>query len=194
MLSLPGGRRPDADRAALRSGGSLTRVTRFPLAPISGDIRALTAIAFVAPLGLVLGAILGRGPVRGVLLVISVLVLVLYASVWLLWRPTAFEVDRSRLRILWPRRVRTIPACEIAGAVVLSREAFRREFGWAMRIGAGGLWGGFGWLYTSKGLLGLYVSRTDRGVLVRLRTDRPLVVTPEGDERFVAVLRDVSRG
>jgi hypothetical protein len=63
-----------------------------------------------------------------------------------------------------------------------------------MRVGVGGLWGGFGWLYTSKGLLGLYVSRTDRLVLVRLRTGRPLLVTPEGDERFVAALRAVSRG
>jgi hypothetical protein len=78
--------------------------------------------------------------------------------------------------------------------VLLSREAFRREFGWATRIGAGGLWGGFGWLYTSKGLLDLYVSRTDRLVLVRLRTGRSLLVTPLDDERFVAALRDVSRG
>ena len=167
---------------------------RFPLAPMSGDIRALTAIAWVAPLGLILGAMLARGPVRGVLLVVSALVVVTYASVWLFWRPTAFEVDRSGLRIVWPLRARTIPAREVAEAVVLSREAFRRDFGWGMRIGAGGLWGGFGWLYTSKGLLGLYVSRTDRVVLVRLRTGRPLLVTPEGDERFVAALRDVSRG
>jgi hypothetical protein len=167
---------------------------RFQLAPMSGDIRALTAIALIAPLALVLGAILGRGPVRGVLLVVSAMVIVLYASVWLLWRPTAFEVDRGGLRILWPLRARTIPTREVAEVVVLSREAFRREFGWGMRIGAGGLWGGFGWLYTSKGLLGLYVSRTDRAVLVRLRTGRPLLVTPEGDDRFVAALRDVSRG
>ena len=167
---------------------------RFPLAPMSGDIRVLTAIAWVAPLGLILGAMLARGPVRGVLLVVSALVVVTYASVWLFWRPTAFEVDRSGLRIVWPLRARTIPAREVAEAVVLSREAFRRDFGWGMRIGAGGLWGGFGWLYTSKGLLGLYVSRTDRVVLVRLRTGRPLLVTPEGDERFVAALRDVSRG
>ena len=33
------------------------------------------------------------------------------------------------------------------------------DFGWGMRIGAGGLWGGFGWLYTRK-ILDLDVSRT----------------------------------
>jgi hypothetical protein len=61
-----------------------------------------------------------------------------------------------------------------------------------MRIGAGGLWGGFGWLYTRKGLLDLYVSRTDRFVLVRLRTGRPLLITPDADERFVAAFRAVA--
>jgi hypothetical protein len=63
-----------------------------------------------------------------------------------------------------------------------------------MRIGAGGLWGGFGWLYTRKGLLDLYVSRTDRFVLVRRRIGRPLLLTPERDEAFVDALRALSGG
>jgi hypothetical protein len=172
----------------------MTPVTRFALARMSTDIRVLTGIALALPLVLVLGGTLGHGPAGGILLGVTVLVLILYASVWLLWRPTAFVVEGGGLRIEWPLRSRVIPAREIGDAVVLSREAFRREFGWAMRVGVGGLWGGFGWLYTSKGLLGLYVSRTDRLVLVRLRTGRPLLVTPEGDERFVAALRAVSRG
>jgi len=179
----------------MRSRESRTPVTRFGLTSMSTDIRVLTWIVLALPLGLALGASPARVPVRAVLLVVLAVVIVLYASVWLFWRPTAFEVDaRGGLRILWPLRVRTIPAGEIAEAVVLSREAFHREFGWGMRIGAGGLWGGFGWLYTAKGLLGLHVSRTDRLVLVRLRTGRPLLVTPEDDERFVAALRAVSRG
>ena len=173
---------------------SSTSLTRFPLAPMSSDIRVLTGIALALPPLLALGSVLGRGPTGGILLAATALVLLIYASVWLLWRPTVFEVGQTGLRIQWPPRSRAIPAREIAGAELLSREAFRREFGWGMRIGAGGLWGGFGWLYTSKGLLGLYISRTDRIVLVRLRTGRPLLVTPEGDERFVAALRAVSLG
>ena len=172
----------------------MTPATRFALAPMSTDIRRLTRIVLALPLVLALGGTLGRGPARGVLLGATVLVSILYASVWLLWRPTAFEVNPGGVRILWPLRTRVIPAREITEAVLLSRESFRREFGWATRIGAGGLWGGFGWLYTSKGLLDLYVSRTDRLVLVRLRTGRSLLVTPLDDERFVAALRDVSRG
>jgi hypothetical protein len=169
-------------------------VTRFRLAPMSTDIRVLTWIVLALPLLLVLGASQGWEPARSLLLIVSALVVLLYASVWFLWRPTAFEVDATGLRILWPLRVRSIPAREVGEAVVFTRETFRREYGGGMRIGAGGLWGGFGWLYTSKGLLGLYVSRTDRLVLLRLRTKRPLLVTPDDDERFVAALRAVSRG
>jgi hypothetical protein len=166
--------------------------TRFPLAPMSSDIRVLTWGVLALPAALVMGASAAPPPARGVLTAVSALVLALYASVWLLWRPTAFEVDVTGLRIRWPLRVRAIPAREIAEAVLLSRDAFRREFGWGMRIGAGGLWGGFGWLYTRKGLLELYVSRTDRLVLVRVRTGRALLLTPESDERFVAALRAVT--
>jgi len=43
-------------------------------------------------------------------------------------------------------------------------------------------------------LLDLYVSRTDRLVLVRLRAGRPLRLTPERDEGFVDALRALSRG
>jgi hypothetical protein len=37
------------------------------------------------------------------------------------------------------------------------------------------------------------VSRTDRLVLVRLRTGRPLLVTPENDGRFVTALAALRR-
>jgi hypothetical protein len=161
---------------------------------MSGDIRALTGIALVAPLGLVLGAALAQGPVRSALLGATVFVALVYAGVWLLGRPTAFEVDASGLRIRWPLRRQEIAARDLAGAETLSRETFRRDFRWGMRIGAGGLWGGFGWLYTRKGLLDLYVSRTDRFVLVRRRIGRPLLLTPERDEAFVDALRALSRG
>jgi hypothetical protein len=155
-----------AARWILRPGDAHTTVTRFGLAPTSADIRLLTRIVLAVPLLLAVGAALAQGAVRDALLAGTVLVGLLYASVWLFGRPTRFEVDRAGLRILWPLRIRSIPAHEIVEAVALSRETFRREFGWGSRIGAGGLWGGFGWVYTRKGWVGLYVSRTDRFVLL----------------------------
>jgi PH (Pleckstrin Homology) domain-containing protein len=171
-----------------------TTITRFGLAPMSADMRILSRIALAVPLPLIVAVAVTRGPLRDALFAATALVVLLYAAVWLFWRPTRFEVDRAGLRILWPLRVRSIPTHEIVEAVPLSRETFRREFGWGLRVGAGGLWGGFGWVYTRKGWVGLYVSRTDRFVLLRLRTGHPLLVTPDGDERFVAALRSVSRG
>jgi hypothetical protein len=161
---------------------------------MSADIRLVTRIVLTVPLLLALGAELSRGDARDALLAATLLVALLYAAIWLFWRPTRFEVDRAGLRILWPLRVRSISTHEIVDAVSLSREAFRREFSWGLRVGAGGLWGGFGWVYTRKGWVGLYVSRTDRFVLLRLRTLRPLLLTPDRDEGFVAALRAVNRG
>jgi hypothetical protein len=160
---------------------------------MSGDIRALTGIALVAPPGLALAAALAREPARGPLLGAAVFAVLVYALVWLLGRPTGFEVDAGGLRIRWPLRSRRIAAADLAGAELLSRETFRRDFGWGLRIGAGGLWGGFGWLYTRKGLLELYISRTDGFVLVRRRAGRPLLLTPERPEHFAEALRPLSR-
>ncbi|MCU0242247.1 MAG: PH domain-containing protein, partial [Vicinamibacteria bacterium] len=62
-----------------------------------------------------------------------------------------------------------------------------------MRIGAGGLWGGFGLLKTSRVTFSMWLSRTDRFVLVSLRDTRPLLITPENPERFIAALRRTAR-
>lgn len=128
----------------MRSGNSGAPVARFALAPMSTDVRVLTWIVLAIPLALGMGARQASWPAQTVLVGVTVLIVVLYASVWLWWRPSAFEVGPAGLRIRWPLRTRSIPARDLAEAVVLARDAFRREFGWGVRIGAGGLWGGFG--------------------------------------------------
>lgn len=91
--------------------------------------------------------------------------------------------------IVWPARRRQIASRDISGVRVLESRQFRPEFGWAARVGVGGLWGGFGWAWTSRrGLLDLYVSRTDGCVLVERRSGRSLVLTPERPEEFVRAL------
>jgi hypothetical protein len=50
-------------------------------------------------------------------------------------------------------------------------------------------WGGFGLLWTSRGgLVDFYISRTDRIVIVERKSGRPLLITPERPEQFVAAL------
>jgi hypothetical protein len=64
-----------------------------------------------------------------------------------------------------------------------------------MRIGAGGLWGGFGWLWTKrKGMVQMHVSRTDGFVWIERKADRPWLITPENPEAFVRALSSCSMG
>jgi hypothetical protein len=77
----------------------------------------------------------------------------------------------------------------VAGARVLSGREFRDRVGFAMRIGAGGLWGGFGWLWTSRrGIVEFYVSRLDGYVLLERCSGRPLLFTPADPEGMVEAL------
>jgi hypothetical protein len=72
---------------------------------------------------------------------------------------------------------------------LIDRDELRREVGWGMRVGAGGLWGGFGWLWTTRrGIVQMYVSRLDRFVWIERGSERPWLITPDRPESFVAAL------
>ena len=135
-----------------------------------------------------MGAALGPAPLF--LGAVGLAVAALYGAVWLWWRPAAFIVSGAGLRVRFPGRRVEIPAHDVTGARVLGAEEFKREFGLSLRVGAGGLWGGFGWLWTSRGgWVEFYVSRTDGFVLVARRAGTPLLVTPEDPEGFAEALR-----
>ena len=71
----------------------------------------------------------------------------------------------------------------------VDRQEPRRDVGWGMRVGAGGLWGGFGLLWTARrGIVQMYVSRLDRFVWIERGKERPWLITPERAEEFVAAL------
>jgi hypothetical protein len=160
---------------------------RFPLAPMSGLIRALTAALLAIPALFVAAGLATAAPL---LVTVGVVTALVYLAIWFAGRPTAFEVSADGLRIRFPWRNRAVPARAIGGVRLISGTAFREEFGFAVRIGVGGLWGGFGWLWTSqRGLVELYVSRLDGFVLIdRRRGETPLLVTPAEPEEFVEAL------
>jgi hypothetical protein len=55
----------------------------------------------------------------------------------------------------------------------------------------GGLWGTFGWLWTSRaGLVDVFVTRTDGLVLVTSREARPLLITPADPDAFVRAVSE----
>jgi hypothetical protein len=72
---------------------------------------------------------------------------------------------------------------------LLHLPALRGELGFAARVGVGGLWGGFGWLWTSRrGLIDMYVSRGDGLLMVERLAGRPLLITPEHPDEFSRAL------
>ena len=170
----------------------MTAPRRFALAPMQTWLRACTLAVLVVPVGLLVAAWTSAPPVAHVLAAAALFTLLVYASVWLVWRPTRFEVDDAELRIVWPLRSRRIPRAQVGGVARVTGREFRRQHGWGVRIGAGGLGGGFGLLKTAGTTFSMWISRTDEFVIVRLRDARPLLITPETPDRFVDALRPLA--
>lgn len=111
---------------------------------------------------------------------------VIAGVIWCWYRPSFFEVDPEGLRIRWPWRQRWIPKEEILSVEALGPKAL----GFAVRVGAGGLWGTFGYFYSTKlGGMNGYVSAREGLLLLRLKGKRPLLITPERPEEFIEKFR-----
>ena len=164
------------------------RPVAFRLAPMSGLILGMTCALFLVPIGFLAAPL--RDPRLTPLALVGGAVALGYAFTWLYMRPTAFEVGPDGLDIVWPLRRRHVPRADILGAAEIRPAGLRAEFGTLLRVGVGGLWGGFGLAWSSRGRhLGLYVSRhADGFVLVRCRRSRSLLITPERPDAFVAAL------
>lgn len=158
----------------------------FPLAPMSPVIKGLTIALLLLPIFL---AILGIISQQQQLIWICLLLIILYGIIWLWCRPCCFIVSGSYLKIKFPAWCRSIPISDISQIRVINQQTFNQEMGWAIRIGVGGLWGGFGWLWTSrKGLLEFYVSRTDNLVLIERLTGSNLLLTPSNYREMIEMI------
>jgi hypothetical protein len=160
----------------------------YRLAPMSGLIRGMTYTLFLVPIAFLAAPLLD--PRLAPLAFVGGVVAIGYAFIWLSMRPSAFVVTPEGLDIVWPLRRRHIPRANLVGASEVGRDDLRREFGLLLRVGVGGLWGGFGLAWSSRGEhLGLYVSRhADGFVLVRSLGTRSLLITPERPAAFAAAL------
>lgn len=160
-------------------------VESFRLARMSPLVLTLTIVLLALPPAFFVGMLFwGR-----LLAIPAILIVTIYAWVWLRFRPSQFVVHRGGLRVIWPLKCREIPRENISNVRLVDRQELRREIGWGMRVGAGGLWGGFGWLWTTqRGIVQMYVSRTDRFVWIERAGGRPWLITPEEPEAFVRAL------
>lgn len=158
---------------------------RFPLAPMDRPMRLLTGVVLALP---VLLLVLPMGPASGRWLAPALLVSLIVVTA-LAWRPVAFEVEPGTLALRYPVRTKRIDLSTLAAVERLDGAGFRARYPGALRVGVGGLFGGFGWLWTSKGWVEMDVSRTDQFVLVTWRDRVPLLLTPEDPAAFVAALQ-----
>jgi hypothetical protein len=157
----------------------------FRLAPMSPLMLAPTLFFLVLPAILLGGALSGRPRLWAA----ALLILAIDAWVWLRFRPSRFTVVAAGLQVTWPLKRCDIARKDIASARVVDRQELKREIGWGMRVGAGGIWGGFGWLWTTRrGVVQMYISRTDRFVWIERAGGRPWLLTPEEPEEFVRAL------
>jgi hypothetical protein len=150
----------------------------------------MTIAVLAIPLIFLVTAIKGAWPQPAVPYALFGFFVLIYSSVWFWFRPTRFSIDPTSLQILWPLRTRRWPRSEIVAVEQVSREIFRNQYGYGYRIGAGGLWGGFGLLKTAKQTFLMYISRVDQFVIVRFRTGRPLLISPDKPEQFVCHLME----
>lgn len=161
------------------------------MAPMSGLILGLTVVLFPVPFVMAAFAIISG--VHGVFGV-AAFMLFIWAVVYFYMRPSHFEVTPVGLDIVWPLRREHFDAAQIESVERISGEEYRRRYGLGMRIGAGGLFGGFGFYKTKSVTFRFYISRQDEYVLVHRKNDRPLMLTPDKAAQFVDALnRGTSR-
>jgi len=155
---------------------------RYRLAPMSPGIRVLTIVLLALPVVFLVGALAGQAD----LAVPLVAVLVIYGWVWLGFRPSMFVIHPRALEVVWPLKRREVPRASIVSLRQADVKTLKSEIGWGARVGAGGLWGGFGWLWTRRrGIVQMYISRTDRFVWIERGEERPWLITPERPEEFI---------
>lgn len=154
----------------------------FRLAPMSPLIRGLTLILLALPPIFGVWAIISNQPVA---FLVFWLLIGLYGATWLGARPSHFEISQDAIQIVFPIWRRWLPMKDIAQVRVLTMAGFQQELGFAIRIGVGGLWGGCGWLWTTRrGFVEFYISTLDDFVLIERSNGSCILISPEYPDRF----------
>ena len=155
----------------------------FALAPMSPLIKGITMGLWLLPLVFIGVAIASRQKLFGI---VALLLILMYGGVWVWCRPSQFVLSPNQLTIVFPGWKRRIPMTDISSFRATSSAGFNQEFGLPVRIGVGGLWGGFGWLWTSRqGLIEFYVSRSQGFVLIDRAQGKTLLITPTDPQRMI---------
>ena len=161
--------------------------TPFPLAPMCPLIRGITFSLLLLPL--LLGGIAVNINLP-ILAIVALLLIALYGVIWLGCRPSGFRLTPKAFIIIFPLWRRRIPLSDIADISQIDARQFQRQFGWAVRIGVGGLWGCFGWLWSfRKGWIELYISQLSEFILIKRYASNAILITPNHCKQFISMLK-----
>ncbi len=150
---------------------------------MSGSIRVITYVIAAVPLLLIYFALTDHNTP---LIPIALFFVLLMIGVWLWMRPSHYIVDSTGLTIVWPLRKFHIARAGIVGVRTLDKEQVKKEIGFAVRIGVGGLFGGFGLLWSRKrGMIRFYITRIDSFIFIEQRNGRPFLLSVDRPESMV---------
>jgi hypothetical protein len=90
-------------------------------------ILILTVGLFALPVMLLASAVFQRAFLAPALILIGI-----YAWVWLRFRPTRFIVHAEMLEVVWPLKRRVLPRSEIVAIHVIHGRALRSKTGWCL--------------------------------------------------------------
>jgi hypothetical protein len=163
-----------------------TKSLIFKTPPMSGSIKVLTYIIAALPVPLAYAGFTVNKPA---LYTWALFLVLLSAGVWLWMRPTHYEIDSRALTVVWPLRKYVVPKSSINRVRVLDDVEIKKELGSAVRIGVGGLFGGFGLLWTRRrGLIRFYITRCDSLVMIDRNDGRSFLITVDNPHGMVKEL------
>ena len=162
---------------------------RYPLAPMDRMYQGLSLFLGSLPFLFVSLTLMVPGPPKWVFGACAVFLFLTYAWIWFYWRPDSFRLETTALVLEFPRREMVIDLSSVQAIHLYENyAAFIAEWGFGIRIGAGGLFGSFGWLKTAKGTLQMYISRSEDLVVMEFTDRKPLLITPEQAQDFESAL------
>ncbi len=149
-------------------------------------ILILTIFVLVIP---VIFTFIGFYRSEPIILFVAALIWLMVLWTWFWMRPSYYIVHNTGLMIVWPLRKLYVLGNDISSVRVLDRKGIKKELGLAMRIGVGGLFGGFGLLWTRRrGMMRFYITRLDYFVLIEQKSDKDLLLSVDYPEKMKEML------
>ena len=163
---------------------------RYLLAPMDRMYQGLSLFLGSLPFLFVSLTLMLPGPQKLMFGACALFLFVIYAWIWFYARPESFRLESTALVIEFPRREMALDLSGVQQVHLYNNYSdFIAQWGFGIRIGAGGLFGSFGWLKTAKGTLQMYLSRSEDLVVMEFQDRRPLLFTPERAQDFVTAVK-----